>query len=296
MKLILDGHTYKYELESLANMFFHENKVQVVYEKQIGEEDFLYTFQSALPDGRISFTVSSKIDGKLREQTLQKAPAGKEIDRFCEYHLCRMLYLQLAEATGISLAWGMLTGVRPVRLIYRYRERGMNDAQIRSHLNEDYFVSQEKIDLLLETANNEKPILDLSRPESFSLYLSIPFCPSRCNYCSFVSHSIERAKKLVPEYVALLIREIAYVAPLVKSLGLRLETVYFGGGTPTAITAEQLEKILCAVETHFDLSHLREYTVEAGRPDTITPQKMEMLKRKGFTSVSINPQTMNDAV
>ncbi len=296
MKLILDGHTYKYELESLANMFFHENKVQVVYEKQIGEEDFLYTFQSALPDGRISFTVSSKIDGKLREQTLQKAPAGKEIDRFCEYHLCRMLYLQLAEATGISLAWGMLTGVRPVRLIYRYRERGMNDAQIRSHLNEDYFVSQEKIDLLLETANNEKPILDLSRLESFSLYLSIPFCPSRCNYCSFVSHSIERAKKLVPEYVALLIREIAYVAPLVKSLGLRLETVYFGGGTPTAITAEQLEKILCAVETHFDLSHLREYTVEAGRPDTITPQKMEMLKRKGVTRVSINPQTMNDAV
>ena len=105
MKLILDGHTYKYELESLANMFFHENKVHVVYEKHVGEEDFLYTFQSVLPDGKISFKVASRIDGKLREQTLQKAPSGKDTDRFCEYHLCRMLYLQLEEATGVSLAW-----------------------------------------------------------------------------------------------------------------------------------------------------------------------------------------------
>ena len=296
MNLILDGHTYKYELESLANMFFHENKVRVVMEKDFGEKDFLYTFKSALPNGEICLKVSSKIEGKLREETYQKDPKGKDIDRFCEYHLCRMLYQQLVEATGISLAWGMLTGVRPVRLIYRYRERGMDDAQIRAHLHEDYFVTQEKIDLLLETANREKRILDLSRPESCSLYLSIPFCPSRCNYCSFVSHSIERAKKLVPEYVALLIREIEYVAPLVKDLGLRLETVYFGGGTPTAITSEQLEAIICAVERCFDLSHLREYTVEAGRPDTITLQKMDMLKRRGVTRISINPQTMDDVV
>ena len=172
----------------------------------------------------------------------------------------------------------------------------MDDKQIREHLHRDYFVTDEKIDLLLRTANKEKQILDLSRPESFSLYLSIPFCPSRCHYCSFVSHSVERAKKLIPEYVMLLIREIEYVAPIVQKLGLRLETVYFGGGTPTAISSKQLEQIICAVEQHFDLSHLREYTVEAGRPDTITMQKLEMLKRKGVTRISINPQTMNDAV
>ncbi|MDD3193506.1 MAG: coproporphyrinogen dehydrogenase HemZ [Oscillospiraceae bacterium] len=296
MNLILDGHSYKYELESLANMFFHDQKVRVVAQKEMCEGECIYTRSASLPDGKVELQVATRMDGILREETFQGVPDEKDPERFCEYHLCRMLYTQLTEATGILLAWGMLTGVRPVRLIYRYRERGMDDAQIREHLNRDYFVSDEKIDLLLRTANKEKGILDLSRPESFSLYISIPFCPSRCNYCSFVSHSIERAKKLIPEYVTLLIREIQYVAPIVKGLGLRLETVYFGGGTPTAISSDQLEAIIRAIEENFDLSHLREYTVEAGRPDTITIQKLEMLKRRGVTRISINPQTMNDAV
>ena len=296
MNLILDGHHYKYELESLANMFFHENKVRVVEEKDFSQGEYLYTSLSRNMDGIITLKVVTRLEEKLREEEFQGRPDKTDPDRFCEYHLCRMLYQQLEKATGISLAWGMLTGVRPVRLVYRYRERGMDDKQIREHLHRDYFVTDEKIDLLLRTANKEKQILDLSRPESFSLYLSIPFCPSRCHYCSFVSHSVERAKKLIPEYVTLLIREIEYVAPIVQKLGLRLETVYFGGGTPTAISSKQLEQIICAVEQHFDLSHLREYTVEAGRPDTITMQKLEMLKRKGVTRISINPQTMNDAV
>ena len=296
MNLILDGHHYKYELESLANMFFHENKVRVVEEKDFSQGEYLYTSLSRNMDGIITLKVVTRLEEKLREEEFQGRPDKTDPDRFCEYHLCRMLYRQLEKATGISLAWGMLTGVRPVRLVYRYRERGMDDKQIREHLHRDYFVTDEKIDLLLRTANKEKQILDLSRPESFSLYLSIPFCPSRCHYCSFVSHSVERAKKLIPEYVTLLIREIEYVAPIVQKLGLRLETVYFGGGTPTAISSKQLEQIICAVEQHFDLSHLREYTVEAGRPDTITMQKLEMLKRKGVTRISINPQTMNDAV
>ena len=296
MNLILDGHHYKYELESLANMFFHENKVRVVEEKDFSQDEYLYTSLSRNMDGIITLKVVTRLEEKLREEEFQGRPDKTDPDRFCEYHLCRMLYRQLEKATGISLAWGMLTGVRPVRLVYRYRERGMDDKQIREHLHRDYFVTDEKIDLLLRTANKEKQILDLSRPESFSLYLSIPFCPSRCHYCSFVSHSVERAKKLIPEYVTLLIREIEYVAPIVQKLGLRLETVYFGGGTPTAISSKQLEQIICAVEQHFDLSHLREYTVEAGRPDTITMQKLEMLKRKGVTRISINPQTMNDAV
>ena len=296
MNLILDGHHYKYELESLANMFFHENKVRVVTEKDFSQAEYLYTYFFPEPDGTVSLKVVTKLDQKLREEEFCGRPGENDLDRFCEYHLCRMLYRQLEDATGISLAWGMLTGVRPVRLIYRYRERGMDDGQIRKHLHRDYFVTDEKIDLLLRTADKEKAILDLSRPESFSLYISIPFCPSRCNYCSFVSHSIERAKKLIPEYVALLIREIEYVAPIVQMLGLRLETVYFGGGTPTAIPSDLLEQIICTIERHFNLSHLREYTVEAGRPDTITLQNLEMLKRKGVTRISINPQTMNDAV
>lgn len=295
MKLFLIGHTYKYELESLANMFFHSDKVRVVCEEQNCEEEYLYT-RLAQSDAKSILFVSTKISGVYRESKWEGDLSVEDPERLCEYQFCRMLYCQLVEATGITLAWGMLTGVRPVRLVYRYRGRGMTDQEIRGHLKEKYFVTDEKIDLLLNTANKEKQILDLSRPESFSLYISIPFCPSRCYYCSFVSHSIENAKKLVPQYVELLIREIEYVAPIVRSLGLRLETVYFGGGTPTAISAEELEQIITAIEKNFDLSYLREYTVEAGRPDTITEEKLAMLKRKGVTRISINPQTMNDAV
>ncbi|MBQ7082745.1 MAG: coproporphyrinogen dehydrogenase HemZ [Oscillospiraceae bacterium] len=296
MNLVLDGHNHKYELESLANMFFQDNKVKVVEGTEMCEGDCLYTSLRQNEDGTVTMQVITRVYDIASEDLWQGKADTDDFERFCEYHLCRMLYQQLVKATGIEMAWGMLTGVRPVRLVYRYRERGMTDDQIRNHLHEDYFVSHEKIDLLLRTANKEKAILDLSRNESFSLYISIPFCPSRCNYCSFVSHSIERAKKLIPTYIELLIREIEYVAPIVKELGLRLETVYFGGGTPTSITSQQLEEIICAIERNFDLSHLREYTVEAGRPDTITMEKLEMLKRKGVTRISINPQTMNDSV
>lgn len=140
--------------------------------------------------------------------------------------------------------------------------------------------------------------MDTSRPESFSLYLSIPFCPTRCSYCSFVSHSItaSKAQKLLPRYVELLCEELAITGRIASELGLRLETVYYGGGTPTTLAAEDLMRLHAAVEENFDLSTMREYTVEAGRPDTVTQERLEALKRMGVTRISINPQTFNDEV
>ncbi|MFQ9094072.1 MAG: coproporphyrinogen dehydrogenase HemZ [Ruminococcus sp.] len=129
-----------------------------------------------------------------------------------------------------------------------------------------------------------------------SLYLSIPFCPTRCSYCSFVSHSIEQAHKLIPGYLEKLCEELVIWGQLVREQELLVDTVYFGGGTPTSLTAEQLEQVLTAVQDNFDLSHLREYCVEAGRPDTITPEKLKTLKRFGVDRISVNPQTMQDSV
>ena len=142
------------------------------------------------------------------------------------------------------------------------------------------------------------PSLKCTQPKSFSLYISIPYCPSRCSYCSFVSHSITNrsALKLVPSYVEHLCREIAYTGKLAASLGLRLESVYWGGGTPTTLEPEQLAQILSAVEQNFDLSTLREYTVEAGRPDTITREKLLAIRAGGGNRISVNPQTMSDPV
>ncbi|MBO7519454.1 MAG: coproporphyrinogen dehydrogenase HemZ, partial [Clostridia bacterium] len=142
----------------------------------------------------------------------------------------------------------------------------------------------------------EKRIIATSKPESFSLYVSVPFCPSRCSYCSFVSHSVENAKDIIPEYLELLKEELKYTARIVKDLKLKLQTVYVGGGTPTSISADQLKNLLFTIRENFDFSCVQEFTVEAGRPDTVDSLKLAAIKSAGATRISINPQSMNDEV
>lgn len=207
----------------------------------------------------------------------------------------QLLYKLLCDFTGLTQPWGILTGVRPVKLLRRLAEES-NEEQAVKKFEKDFFVSNEKIALSRETEYNERKILELSKPESFSLYVGIPFCPSRCSYCSFVMASIERAEKLIEPYTKLLCEEIKQTAEIANKLGLRLETVYFGGGTPTTLSAEQLDTVLRTVNKSFDMSTCREFTVEAGRPDTIDSTKLFALKENKVDRISINPQTTNDEV
>lgn len=207
----------------------------------------------------------------------------------------QLLYKLLCDFTGLTQPWGILTGVRPVKLLRRLAEES-NEEQAVKKFEKDFFVSNEKIALSRETEHNERKILELSKPESFSLYVGIPFCPSRCSYCSFVMASIERAEKLIEPYTKLLCEEIKRTAEIANKLGLRLETVYFGGGTPTTLSAEQLDTVLRTVNKSFDMSTCREFTVEAGRPDTIDIAKLFALKENKVDRISINPQTVNDEV
>lgn len=207
----------------------------------------------------------------------------------------QLLYKLLCDFTGLTQPWGILTGVRPVKLLRRLAEES-NEEQAVKKFEKDFFVSNEKIALSRETEHNERKILELSKPESFSLYVGIPFCPSRCSYCSFVMASIERAEKLIEPYTKLLCEEIKQTAEIANKLGLRLETVYFGGGTPTTLSAEQLDTVLGTVNKSFDMSTCREFTVEAGRPDTIDIAKLFALKENKIDRISINPQTVNDEV
>lgn len=207
----------------------------------------------------------------------------------------QLLYKLLCDFTGLTQPWGILTGVRPVKLLRRLAEES-NEEQAVKKFEKDFFVSNEKIALSRETEHNERKILELSKPESFSLYVGIPFCPSRCSYCSFVMASIERAEKLIEPYTKLLCEEIKRTAEIANKLGLRLETVYFGGGTPTTLSAEQLDTVLGTVNKSFDMSTCREFTVEAGRPDTIDIAKLFALKENKVDRISINPQTVNDEV
>ncbi len=299
MTLYIDGHEYHYELECLCRMFFSYRKIEVIKGQRPSENDEEYIYTKMIrTDEKSSLYAKVKLDksDKAVSESAEVDNNTENLDNFCEKELSRMLYRMLSKLTGIRLRWGILTGIRPVRLVHKFKDSGMTDVEIETFFRDSYYVSDDKISLALKTADIEKSIIELSSENSFSLYISIPFCPSRCNYCSFVSHSTEKTAKMIPEYVDKLCEELKYTAKIVKEQGLRLETVYFGGGTPTTLTAEQLTKLFKTVENEFDLSNVREYTVEAGRPDTITKDKLKAIQDAGVTRISINPQTLNDAV
>ena len=285
MILIIDSHPFRYEMEALCRMFLHGRELKITEEAEIPpKEDYIYT---ALEGDEI--TVKAKIDGKYAE-----AKRTAENDHARNMELA--VFGVLTEILSIRPKWGVLTGIRPVKLAMQLHDMGLSEEEIRKKLKEERLVSDEKLDLLLTTMEHELEIRASSRPNSVSLYISIPFCPSRCSYCTFTSHSVEKAAKLIPQYVELLCGELKDIAVLIDEIGLHLETVYMGGGTPTVLTAKQLDRVLSTVNESFDMTGVRELTVEAGRPDTITAEKLAVLKKNGVGRISINPQTMDDEV
>lgn len=285
MNLYVKNHNFHFELENLTRLFFPNEKITVIRDFSEPQPPYIYTEVSD------KITISVNIGSFNKSETAVK----KLTDDDNELVSAQLLYKLLCDFTGLTQPWGILTGVRPVNLLRRLAEES-NEEQAVKKFEKDFFVSNEKIALSRETEHNERKILELSKPESFSLYVGIPFCPSRCSYCSFVMASIERAEKLIEPYTKLLCEEIKQTAEIANKLGLRLETVYFGGGTPTTLSAEQLDTVLGTVNKSFDMSTCREFTVEAGRPDTIDIAKLFALKENKIDRISINPQTVNDEV
>ena len=285
MNLYVKNHNFHFELENLTRLFFPNEKITVIRDFSEPQPPYIYTEVSD------KITISVNIGSFNKSETVVK----KLTDDDNELVSAQLLYKLLCDFTGLTQPWGILTGVRPVKLLRRLAEES-NEEQAVKKFEKDFFVSNEKIALSRETEHNERKILELSKPESFSLYVGIPFCPSRCSYCSFVMASIERAEKLIEPYTKLLCEEIKQTAEIANKLGLRLETVYFGGGTPTTLSAEQLDTVLRTVNKSFDMSTCREFTVEAGRPDTIDIAKLFALKENKVDRISINPQTVNDEV
>ena len=203
----------------------------------------------------------------------------------------RRLYALLVRETGKLLPWGTLTGIRPTKIIMTKLSQGKEVDEITAFMRGTYFTGYDKIDLALRTALHERQLLQTVDCErGYSLYIGIPFCPTTCLYCSFTSFPIGKWKNQVGLYLEALFREMRAVAEDMK--GRTLDSVYFGGGTPTSLSAQELDRLLGALENTFDLSHVKELTVEAGRPDSITREKLQVLKCHGVTRISINPQTM----
>ncbi len=289
MIIFLIGHDFKYETEATVKLFFPAMRFTFCTEDAPRQEDYIRTSLAGE-----TILAESSLSGVFRRSEAQLPQHADK--RTAEHALCTLLYEHLTEATGITPPWGMMTGIRPVRMLTAAVEQGSTLEDAVQAMGQTYRVSEQKLALAKETARVQLPLLGRLGPDVVSLYISIPFCPSRCSYCSFVSHSIAEAGKLIPAYVDCLCRELSIWGELIRRLELKLDTVYIGGGTPTSISAEQLGQIMDAVRANMHMEPVREYTVEAGRPDTITPEKLEVIRSHGATRISINPQTLNDKV
>ena len=287
MTLAVIGHDFRYETENVIRIFFPLEKINLVNELPEETDDCVITY---LKDGVIGCEVNLFCgNGKRESSVINKNEKEQELI------LAKLLYDIFTSMTGIVPSWGVLTGVRPSKLMRTLIAENGEDEAVDYFRNE-LLVSDKKTDLALSVAKAEDRIIALSGEKSYSLYVSIPFCPTRCSYCSFVSHSIAQAKKLIPDYVRLLCDELREISVIADKLGLKLETIYFGGGTPTSLDEASLKAVTDAVSKYFDVKNVREYTIEAGRPDTLNKEKLEIMKNAGVTRISINPQTFNAQV
>lgn len=310
LTLLILGHDFAYEMECVTRIFFAGAKINVVKYNNLTDENsaagyslsegvlksvpLLVTLVEQVKTGKLRLTVRTVFESDVESNDVREISAGDS--GLTERTLATMLFTLLSAQTGKRPPWGILTGIRPVRLCGLWGEQGLGDPEIVKRLSDEYLVSPEKASLCIETGNAQREILLMNKPDTFSLYVSIPFCPTRCLYCSFVSHAIDKAARLLPDYIRLLCEEIRHIGRYAEQKKLRLLSVYIGGGTPTVLEAAQLKQILEVIAASFDFSHLLEYTVEAGRPDTITQEKLEVLQLCGVDRISVNPQSMNDNV
>ena len=270
MKVVyLKTDKYQYDVHSLFKAFYPEEDVMVL----IGEKGANPEKEAKISDADEIFEIDYEGDDKNEVKQL--------------------VYRLLADKTGKELPWGDLTGIRPTRIAMNLLEEGMNDEAIFDYMKKTYFVSDEKIKLCIDIAHREKEILkEIDYENGYSLYLGIPFCPTTCLYCSFTSYPIGAYKNIVDDYLSCLEKEIDYVAEAFA--GKTLDTVYIGGGTPTTLEPHQIERLIGYLRSKLDFSKVKEFTVESGRPDSITREKLRSMKKMGVDRISVNPQTMND--
>ncbi len=298
MELKLIGHDYKYAVEQSLLTLFPGQKPE--YPEHTGKGDHIVV-RCSRGDVWTSMTTTIYLDGKrsvgqARVKTELLTDEPLVTDRHLQ-RLVRQSFYKAALASGVEAPeWGALTGVRPTKLMTNIMREGKSDKQAAHAFREKYFTSQARADLCVQTAHYSMDAEDSLPENGICLYVGIPFCPTRCAYCSFVSQSVEKSMKLVAPFFDALMDEIDATAEQVKKLGLVPISIYMGGGTPTTLSAQQLDILLTKLENAFDLSQVRENTVEAGRPDTITLDKLHVLKAHGVSRISVNPQTMTDSV
>ncbi|MBQ9967654.1 MAG: coproporphyrinogen dehydrogenase HemZ [Oscillospiraceae bacterium] len=294
MKLYLKGHNELYAVEQLQLQLFPDEPTDTVTEPFSGEEGAV----SALSQGKTWITATAKVTWHGRTaRAIRRIPLSQGGDvRLRRRILQQAYFLAATEVLGITPPWGALSGVRPTKLSTWHMQEGGTERSADRMLRDVYFVTPERRRLAIDCSRHTIEAASLLEKKDLSLYIGIPFCPTRCAYCSFVSQSVEKFGKFLEPYLDALIREIAYTGKLLRQSGYRIRSLYMGGGTPTTLSARQMERLLAAVNEHFDLSGCLEFTVEGGRPDTLDLEKLQVIHAGGADRMSINPQTMSDEV
>ncbi|MBO5093795.1 MAG: coproporphyrinogen dehydrogenase HemZ [Lachnospiraceae bacterium] len=310
--VILNREGFEYDIHSLVKAFFPQSEVKVFVEgaKSIVSDPGLPMLKIVRSSGMAKLLLyeweertdgvfaegaepEESVKGEWRQSVLEQVVLPPDTTKSgIRNALKQLLYRTLSEYTGKKLPWGTLTGIRPTKIAMGLLEEGAPESEILRYMKDSYYLSEEKGRLGIEIAKREKEILSgIHYREGYSLYIGIPFCPTTCLYCSFTSYPICAWKDRVREYLDALFLEIDDTAEIFQ--GRILDSVYIGGGTPTTLCAEELERLLCKLKSTFDFSHVKEFTVEAGRADSITEDKLLVLKEYGVSRISVNPQTMN---
>lgn len=281
----LNKQQFEYDIHSLVKAFYPAEDVKVV----VGETEDVNFRLLFLPDG-IQFEQMET--GRVWSRTAKTEIENQADKDELKNQIKLLIYKALSEVTEKQLPWGTLTGIRPTKIATAMLEQGRTEDEIRAFMREKYLVSPEKQELSIEIAHREEKLLSsLHGVKGYSVYIGIPFCPTTCLYCSFTSYPIAAWRDRVGEYLDALDKEIDFVAE--NNADDILDTVYIGGGTPSTLNAEQLERLLHKIVTTLPMEQVSEFTVEAGRADSITRDKLEVLKKYGVTRISVNPQTMN---
>lgn len=283
MNLTITGHDDRYAVEQLMFSLF--------------PEDTRAQAESTLHRGRVYLTASARItlDGKTARAS-RRLPADRETVRLRRQALQQSLYLAAIQLLPELPPWGALAGVRPTKITTRHLLEGGTSASAERLLRDVYYVTPDRRKLSVDCSESTVAAAGLLSPEDISLYVGIPFCPTRCSYCSFVSRTVGKKTELLEPYLRALLEEIRFTGELLASSGKRIRTLYIGGGTPTTLTSSQLARLMDALRESFDLSRCLEFTVEGGRPDTLDEEKLQAIRLHGADRMSINPQTMEDAV
>ena len=299
MKLYYHGHDYRYAAEQMLLTLFPDQRPEYSDAPPAPGEDALVL---ALNRGRVWATATAALTYRGTEYRAARRCRLDELtdplatDRALQRILKLAFYAAGTAARGSEPPWGALTGVRPVKIPTKLLLAGASPAQAERALRETYHVTPLRRQLAMDCARASLAAKASLGPDEVSLYVGIPFCPTRCAYCSFVSADVGRSLKLIEPFLDALSQEIRATGAMLEEAGVKVRTVYFGGGTPTTLTAPQLDRLMGELAEYIDLSACTEYTVEAGRPDTITAEKLAVLARRGAGRVSVNPQSMSDAV